>query len=63
VNVDQVNQALLSGTLDLPGLFPRLEALASPSRNSAVPGPWRRTVSRLAPSSHVDPAGTQVRTK
>jgi len=28
VNVDQVNQALVSGTLDLPGLFPRLEALA-----------------------------------
>ncbi|MFZ5470274.1 MAG: ATP-binding protein [Myxococcota bacterium] len=27
MNVDQVNQALLGGTLDVPGLFPRLEAL------------------------------------
>lgn len=28
VNVEQVNRALLAGELDLPGLFPRLEALA-----------------------------------
>lgn len=28
VNVDQVNEALLAGKLDAPGLFPRLEALA-----------------------------------
>lgn len=28
VNVDQVNRALLAGALDVPGLFPRLEALA-----------------------------------
>jgi len=27
VNVDQVNEALLEGNLELPGLFPRLEAL------------------------------------
>lgn len=28
VNVEEVNRALLAGELDLPGLFPRLEALA-----------------------------------
>lgn len=28
MNVEHVNQALLAGTLDVPGLFPRLEALS-----------------------------------
>src|SRR5437773_248813 len=28
MNVDEVNRCLLAGNLDLPGLFPRLEALS-----------------------------------